>query len=31
VPISVFVTTISFVIYLACRAIGPRRRDPAAA
>jgi zinc/manganese transport system permease protein len=31
VPISVFVTAISFVIYLACRAIGPRRLDPAAA
>ncbi len=31
VPVSVFVTTISFVIYLVCWAIGRRRHDPAAA
>ena len=31
VPVSVFVTTISFAIYLVCWAIGRRHRDPAAA
>jgi zinc/manganese transport system permease protein len=31
VPVSVFVTTISFAIYLVCWAIGRRRLDPAAA
>ena len=31
VPISVFVTTLSFVIYLVCWATGHRRHDPAAA
>ncbi|SBS74918.1 ABC-3 protein [uncultured Mycobacterium sp.] len=31
VPVSVFVTTISFVIYLVCWAISRRRVDPAAA
>jgi zinc/manganese transport system permease protein len=31
VPVSVFVTTISFGIYLVCWAIGRRRLDPAAA
>ena len=31
VPVSVFVTTISFIIFLACWAIGSRRHDPAAA
>jgi len=31
VPVSVFVTTISFVIYLACWAISHRPHDPAAA
>ena len=31
VPISVFVTTLSFVIYLVCWAIAHRRHDPAAA
>jgi len=31
VPVSVFVTTISFVIYLVCWAIGRRHHDPAAA
>jgi len=31
VPVSVFVTTISFVIYLACWAISHRSHDPAAA
>jgi zinc/manganese transport system permease protein len=31
VPVSVFVTTISFVIYLVCWAIGRRQVDPAAA
>lgn len=31
VPVSVFVTTISFLIYLACWAIGRRNHDPAAA
>jgi zinc/manganese transport system permease protein len=31
VPVSVFVTTISFLIYLACWAIGSRAHDPAAA
>ena len=31
VPISVFVTTISFVIYLVCWAISRRHHDPAAA
>ena len=31
VPISVFVTTISFVIYLVCWALSHRRHDPAAA
>jgi nitrate/nitrite transport system permease protein len=31
VPVSVFVTTISFVIYLVCWAISRRRHDPAAA
>lgn len=31
VPVSVFVTTISFVIYLICWALGRRRHDPAAA
>ena len=31
VPISVFVTTISFVIYLVCWALSRRRHDPAAA
>ncbi len=31
VPVSVFVTTISFVIFLACWAIGSHRHDPAAA
>lgn len=30
VPVSVFVTTISFLIYLACWAIGRRHDDPAA-
>jgi len=31
VPVSVFVTTISFVIYLVCWAVGRRHHDPAAA
>jgi len=31
VPVSVFVTTISFVIYLVCWAISRRHHDPAAA
>jgi len=31
VPVSVFVTTVSFVIYLVCWGIGRRRHDPAAA
>jgi len=31
VPVSVFVTTISFVIYLVCWAISSRHHDPAAA
>ena len=31
VPVSVFVTTISFVIYLVCWAVGRRQHDPAAA
>lgn len=31
VPVSVFVTTISFVIYLACWGLGRRHDDPAAA
>ncbi len=31
VPVSTFVTTISFLIYLACRVIGPRRRRAARA
>ena len=31
VPVSVFVTTISFVIYLVCWAVGHRQHDPAAA
>ena len=31
VPVSVFVTTISFLIYLMCWAIGRRRHNPAAA
>ena len=31
VPVSVFVTTISFAIYLLCWAIGRRHHDPAAA
>ena len=31
VPVSVFVTTISFVIYLICWALGRHRHDPAAA
>jgi zinc/manganese transport system permease protein len=31
VPVSVFVTTISFIIFLTCWAIGSRRHDPAAA
>ncbi|GAY19174.1 metal ABC transporter permease [Mycobacterium sp. shizuoka-1] len=31
VPVSVFVTTISFVIYLVCWAVSRRRADPAAA
>ena len=31
VPVSVFVTTISFVIYLLCWALSRRRHDPAAA
>jgi len=31
VPVSVFVTTISFVIYLACWLIGRRHHDPATA
>ncbi|MEV4240813.1 metal ABC transporter permease [Nocardia sp. NPDC049737] len=29
VPVSTFVTTISFLIYLVCRVIGPRRRQAA--
>ncbi|MFI7671814.1 metal ABC transporter permease [Nocardia sp. NPDC049526] len=31
VPVSTFVTTISFLIYLICRVIGPRRRQAARA
>ncbi|WSF91394.1 metal ABC transporter permease [Nocardia vinacea] len=31
VPVSTFVTTISFLIYLVCRVIGPRRRQAARA
>ncbi|WP_433761951.1 metal ABC transporter permease [Nocardia sp. CA-135398] len=31
VPVSTFVTTISFLIYLVCRLIGPRRRQAARA
>ena len=31
VPVSVFVTTISFVIYLVCWAVSGRHHDPAAA
>ena len=31
VPVSVFVTTISFVIYLVCWAVSRRHHDPAAA
>nr|WP_062990037.1 metal ABC transporter permease [Nocardia anaemiae] len=31
VPVSTFVTTISFLIYLVCRVVGPRRRQAARA